>query len=166
MRKEIEAKGYNTNSVADTVAQINSVFFFARTILALIGFVALAVASLGMFNTLTVSLLERTREVGLLKTMGMKSEEVKDLFLTESMIMAVMGGVIGIIAGLIAGQILSIILSLFTLFRGIGFVDVSSVPIFFIIVILFLSVLVGLITGFYPARRATKISALNALRYE
>ncbi len=166
VRREIEAKGFTTLSVADTVAQINSVFSFARTILALIGFVALAVASLGMFNTLTVSLLERTREVGLLKTMGMKSEEVKELFLTESMIMSVLGGVFGILAGVFIGQGLSIILSVFTITRGLGLVDVSFVPMSFVIVIIFLSLFVGLITGFYPARRATKISALNALRYE
>jgi putative ABC transport system permease protein len=165
-RREIEAKGYNTSSVVDTVAQINSVFSLLRTLLALIGFIALAVASLGMLNTLTISLLERTREVGLMKTMGMKSEEIKELFLTESMIMSVSGGVLGIVVGFIIGKLLGVILSFFTIIRGAGIVDVSSVPLSFAIVILLLSLVVGLVTGIYPARRATKISALDALRYE
>ncbi len=84
VRRQIEAMGFITQSAADTVSQISSIFATARMVLALLGTVALAVASLGMFNTLTVSLLERTREVGLMKAMGMKSEEVKELFLTES----------------------------------------------------------------------------------
>ena len=101
-----------------------------------------------------------------MKSMGMKSEEVKELFLTESMIMSVFGGVIGLFVGFLGGQILSLILSLFSLTRGVGFIDISYLPLSFILLILGLSLLVGLVTGIYPARRATRISALNALRYE
>ena len=108
IRKQIEAMGFITHSVVDTVSQITSLFSTARTLLALIGMVALAVAALGMFNTLTVSLLERTREVGLMKAMGMKSYEVQELFLTESMIMGFFGGILGIVSGLLAGKILAI----------------------------------------------------------
>lgn len=166
VRRQIEAMGYVTRSVADTVAQINSLFATAKTILALLGMVALAVAALGMFNTLTVSLLERTREVGLMKAMGMKSSEVQELFLTESMIMGFLGGVLGIIAGFIVGKLAGIIVSFFAIFKGIGLVDISYIPVSFVFVIIFLSLLVGIATGIYPAKRATKISALNALRYE
>jgi len=165
-RRQIEAMGYVTRSVADTVEQINSLFATARTILMLLGMVALAVASLGMFNTLTVSLLERTREVGLMKAMGMKSSEVQELFLTESMIMGFFGGVLGIVVGVILGKLAGLGLSFFAIFKGVGFVDISYVPAIFILVIIFLSLLVGVVTGIYPAKRATKISALNALRYE
>lgn len=166
VRRQVEAMGYVTRSVADTVEQINSLFATARTILMLLGMVALAVAALGMFNTLTVSLLERTREVGLMKAMGMKSSEVQELFLTESMIMGVLGGILGIIAGFLMGKIVGVALSFFAIFKGVGFVDVSYVPVSFVFVIIFLSLLVGIATGIYPSRRANKISALNALRYE
>jgi len=166
IRRQIEAMGYITRSVADTVAQINSLFATARTLLALLGLVALAVAALGMFNTLTVSLLERTREVGLMKAMGMKSSEVQELFLTESMIMGFCGGVLGIIVGFLVGKAVGLILSAFAIFKGIGFIDISTVPLPFSILVIFLSLIVGITTGIYPAKRATKISALNALRYE
>jgi len=165
-RRQVEAMGYMTRSVADTVEQINSLFFTLRTVLMLLGMVALSVAALGMFNTLTVSLLERTREVGLMKAMGMKSSEVSELFLTESMIMGFFGGVLGIVLGVVLGKIAGLILSFFAIFKGVGFVDISYVPISFVLVIIFLSLLVGIATGIYPAKRATKISALNALRYE
>lgn len=165
-RRQIEAMGYITHSVADTVAQINSLFSTAKTVLAFLGLAALAVAALGMFNTLTVSLLERTREVGLMKAMGMKSSEVQELFLTESMIMGFCGGILGIIAGLAAGKLLGLILSVFAIARGAGMIDISYIPFTFVLAIIALSLFVGIGTGIFPARRATKISALNALRYE
>lgn len=166
VRRRIEAQGYVTHSVADTVAQINTLFATLKTVLALLGTVALSVAALGMFNTLTVSLLERTREVGLMKAMGMKSEEVKELFLTESMIMGLFGGLLGILLGFLLGKLLGIILSLFAIGKGVGLIDVSYLPLPFLLLVIGLSLLVGVGTGLYPARRATKISALNALRYE
>ncbi len=166
VRHQVEAMGYVTRSVADTVDQINSLFATARTVLMLLGMVALSVAALGMFNTLTVSLLERTREVGLMKAMGMKSWEVQELFLTESMLMGFLGGLLGIIVGFITGKLVGMALSFFAIFKGVGYVDISYVPLSFVIVIIFLSLLVGIVTGIYPAKRATKISALNALRYE
>ena len=166
VRTAIESAGYGTVSVADTVAQIDSLFGNFRLILLVLGMVALSVAALGMFNTLTVSLLERTREVGLMKAMGMKSDEVKSLFLTESMIMGLYGGILGLILGLLIGKVVSIVLSALSIVKGVGFVDISYVPPVFVIVVLFLSLLVGIATGYFPAKRATKISALNALRYE
>lgn len=166
IRKQIEAMGFVTRSVADTVEQINSFFATVRTILMLLGMAALAVAALGMFNTLTVSLLERTREVGLMKAMGMKSSEVQELFLTESIIMGFFGGILGILLGFVTGKLLSLALTLLAIFKGVGFIDISYIPFDFIIAIIFFSLIVGIFTGIYPARRATKISALNALRYE
>jgi ABC-type antimicrobial peptide transport system permease subunit len=166
VRASIEAMGYGTVSVADTVAQIDTLFATFRVVLGGIGLIALVVAALGMFNTLTVSLLERTREVGLLKAMGMKSEEVRELFLTESMIMGFYGGVLGLIIGSLAGKLLSLALSSVALARGVGFIDVSVVPFSFVVGVVFLAILIGIVTGYFPARRATRISALNALRYE
>jgi ABC-type antimicrobial peptide transport system permease subunit len=165
-REKIEAMGYITTSVTDTVEQIDNLFSTVRTILAILGAVALMVASLGMFNTLTVSLLERTREIGLMKAMGMKSIEVEELFLTESMVMGFFGGILGLIMGIIAGKVLGLLLSFIAVFKGVGFIDISHMPLGFTLLIIVLSLFVGIVTGIYPAKRATKISALNALRYE
>jgi ABC-type antimicrobial peptide transport system permease subunit len=166
VRRQAEAMGFTTRSVVDTVEQINSLFSTLRKVLVLLGMVALFVAALGMFNTLTVSLLERTREVGLMKAMGMRSSEVQELFLTESTVMGFFGGIFGVLIGFIAGKLLSLVLSLFSVFKGVGFIDISYIPIPFIFIVILLSLFVGIITGIYPSKRATKISALNALRYE
>lgn len=166
IRKQIEAMGFATYSVSDTVDQINNFFATARLILGLVGMVALFVASLGMFNTLTVSLLERTREVGLLKAMGMRSAEVRNLFLTESIIMGFLGGVMGVLLGFLLGKALSALISVFSVAQGLGIINIAYVPWRLSLVIALISLLVGIFTGIYPAMRAQRISALNALRYE
>lgn len=166
VRNDIQVLGFQTTSTADTVTQIELLFNNLRIVLGLLGLVALGVASLGMFNTLTVSLLERTREIGGMKTMGMVSEEVQDLFLAEAMIMGLSGGIGGIILGFLAGKMLSFSVSAFAFTQGEGFLELTYIPMFLIIFIIVSSFIVGLITGLYPAYRAKKISALNALRYE
>ncbi len=166
VRRYIENLGFQTHSVVDTVARISSIFDVVRTALLLLGLIALSVASLGMFNTLTVSLLEKTREVGLLKTMGMKSTEIKVLFLAESVIMSVMGGFFGILLGFLIGRLISFLVSMIAISQGHEALDIAYIPAVLAIIIIVLSLIVGVITGWYPAKRATKISALNALRYE
>lgn len=166
VRSRMEVLGFSTTSVADTKQQIDSLFGSVQTLLAIVGSFALGVASLGMFNTLTVSLLERTREVGLMKAMGMSSTEVRALFLTESLIMGFYGGIVGVILGFIGGKVLGLGLSVLSISQGDTAIDVAYLPPSFLIGILVLSLFVGLVTGIFPAKRATKISALNALRYE
>jgi len=165
-RTQIESMGFNTNSVVDTIKQINALFATIRGVLAVMGMVALSVASLGMFNTFTISLLERTREIGLMKAMGMKSTEVQELFLTESMVMGFGGGVAGLFVGYFLGFVLNAGISAFSVPRGLGVISVTHIPFSFVSLILGLSMLVGIGTGVYPALRAKSISALNALRYE
>ncbi|HPR99507.1 MAG TPA: ABC transporter permease [Candidatus Woesebacteria bacterium] len=166
VRKLIETMGFKTSSAADTVLQIETIFGNLRLLLGLLGTIALAVASLGMFNTMTVSLLERTREVGVMKSMGMLSDEVKELFLAESLIMGIGGGTFGVILGFLAGKLLSLVLTSISVIKGQGAMDMSYLPWFFILFIIGISFLVGIITGWYPSKRARQISALNALRYE
>ena len=165
-RKEIDSMGFKTNSTVDTVAQIETLFANLRILLGLLGMVALGVASLGMFNTLTVSLLERTREIGGMKTMGVVSDEIQDLFLAEAMIMGLGGGIGGLILGDLVGRALSFGISLIAIVNGQGYLTLTYVPPFLVFFIMLSSFMVGMITGFYPAQRAKRISALNALRYE
>jgi len=166
VRRDIEVLGVATSSTADTVAQIEGLFVNIRLLLGLLGTIALGVAALGMFNTLTVSLLERTREIGGMKTMGMVSAEIQELFLSEAMIMGFAGGIGGLALGYFMGELTSLGLSAFAVASGVGYLNVSYVPIFLVIFILACSFMVGLVTGLYPAQRAKKTSALNALRYE
>ena len=118
VRREIETLGMETSSVMDTVSEVETFFGYLRIGLAVLGTIAFLVAVLGMINTLTVSLMERTREVGLLKSIGMRSAEVRRLFITESMLIAFFGGVSGIFLGMFFGFILSLIISGFSMTNG------------------------------------------------
>jgi putative ABC transport system permease protein len=166
IRQNLEVSGYNTTSLRDTVDQVESFFGTIRIVFGVLGGVALAVASLGMFNTLTVSLLERTREVGLMKIIGMKSKEVKELFLTESITMGLLGGFVGIFLGLVGGLIVSLLISIIAITRGFEFLNLTYLPVGTGIGIIFVAAITGILTGVYPATRATRISPLDALRYE
>ncbi len=166
VRRHVENMGFVTTSVVDTIQQIQSIFSTVRLILSAFGLAALVVAAFGMFNTLSVSLLERTREVALLQALGMYAREVRELFLIEALVMSLAGGVLGLILGILAGVAVSILLSIFSLVAGGNLLIITSLPFYFAIVVLLLAVAVGFLTGIYPARRSTKISALDALRYE
>ena len=166
VRKEVEKYGTKTSSVMDTVSEVEKVFMYLRLGLGIIGAVAFLIAVLGMINTLTVSLMERTREVGLLKSIGMQSAEIKKLFITEAMLISFSGGVAGIVIGMLFGYLISIILSIISISRGGEFLLVSKVPFVLILSIIATSVIIGFFTGLYPSKRALKMSALDALRYE
>lgn len=166
VREKIGVMGFATTSVVDTINQIETLFDNIRVFLTLLGMIALFVASLGVFNTLTVSLLERTKEVGLLKSMGMNSTEVKELFLTEGLLLALTGCFAGIFIGFVSGKLLSLVLTIMILPNEFGWFDISYIPFSLVLLVIALSVIVGLITGIYPAKRAKRISALDAMRYE
>ncbi len=166
LRKQIEAMGLKTEYVGDTLAQVDRTFKLFRIFLGVFGGVALVVAALGMFNTLTVSLLERIREVGLMKALGMRAKEVGELFLTEGIILGVGGGVVGIILGVVLGKILNIIVGLWGKGETGTIVNFFATPWYFALFVVGISLVISLFAAIYPARRAIKIRALDALRYE
>lgn len=166
VRDKISVLGYITNSAADTKNQVNNLFNIIRIGLFFIGMIGLSISALGMFNTLTVSLLERTREIGLMKAMGMKSDEITTLFLTESMILGLLGGTFGLIIGYVTGQILNIGVYLIFIKQLPNVVSLTSIPGYFVLFIFILSLIIGVVTGIFPATRTKKISVLDTLRYE
>ena len=92
--------------------------------------------------------------------------EIQDLFLAEAMIMGFAGGIGGLVFGYLGGKLSSLAVSIVAISNGIGYLDLTYIPSFLVFFILGCSFVIGLLTGLYPAYRAKKISALNALRYE
>jgi len=166
IRLQLESLGFSTSSAADTVDQIDQIFTIFRVILAAFGSIALVVSSLGMFNTLTVSLLERTREVGLMKALGAKKKVVFTLFLSESLLIAVVGGSLGILMGWLAGEGVNFLLNRLAIATGNESVDIFQTPVIFVVGIVLFSFVVGFLTGLYPSRRASSLNPLDALRFE
>ena len=162
----LERMGYKTHTAQDTVDQITDIFRIMRIGLAIFGIVAGVVATLGMFNTLTVSLMEKTREVGILKALGAQGKTILALFLVEAGLMSSAGAVIGIALGIGATQMIQLILTTFASVKGYEMSRLFAFPIVFLGIVFLITLVVGFLTGFYPARKASKINTLDALRYE
>lgn len=165
-RKKVDNMGYITEYVGDTVTQITSFFQIFRIALGLFGMIAVVIALLGMLNTLTISLLERTREVGLMKVLGMRKREVRNLFLVEAAIVGFFGGILGVILGILFAKFIDGVLWVVAIKTQNPVLQIFSFPVWFLVIVFFVTLLVSVLTGFYPARRASKIEPLEALRYE
>lgn len=166
VRKQIENLGFKTQYVGDTISQIDQLFRIFKIVLASFGMIALIVATLGMFNTLTISLLERTKEVALMKILGMRKKEIRSIFLTESVLVSVSGGLLGIVAGVAISKIANAIVNSAAVNSGGDPVRLFVFPFWFMLLIAVFVLLLGVLTGLYPAKRAAKINALDVLRFE
>lgn len=166
LRGELNEKGMNVSSLSDTVDQANKVFGVMQLVLALFGVIALIVSAIGMFNTMTVTLLERTEEIGIMKSIGVSDRDILMMFVCESSIMGFFGGLTGVIIGIIGGKIFNLALNLIAQRFGGESIQIFYSPLWFIGLILMLGTIVGFITGLVPARRASSIDPLDALRYK
>ncbi|MDO9231774.1 MAG: ABC transporter permease [bacterium] len=165
-RARIIEKGFFVSSVSETVDQAKQIFSIAQIVLALFGVVALVVSAIGMFNTMTIALLERTQEIGIMKTIGASSYDIWRMFLTESMIIGFFGGFFGVVMGFLLSSLVNYGMNFLAgMFGGVQ-ANLFARPIWFIAFIMVFSTVVGVITGIYPARRAAKLNALEALRYK
>jgi ABC-type lipoprotein release transport system permease subunit len=166
VRTVIESKGYKAVSIADTIGQIYQFFKIIQIVLASFGAIALIVASIGMFNTMTIALLERTRDIGIMKALGVQNGSVRKMFLAESFLISFIGGIVGILMGLFTAKLVNFIINVLAKSVGGEPEKLFSTPILAVLIIIGFSILVGVTTGFYPSKRAGKLNPLDALRYE
>lgn len=166
VRDNITQKGYIVSAISDTVDQTRKIFKVIQVVLLSFGMLALIVSAIGMFNTMTISLLERTQEIAIMKSLGASAQDIWGMFLTESVLIGFLGGAIGIVIGFGGTEVFNLMLNLIAEnFGGIS-VDIFYIPLWFVIFIVIFSTVVGLVTGFYPAKRAAALDTLEALRYK
>lgn len=167
LRKQIESQGFSTTSPMDTINEINQIFRYFNIILIGFGAIGMIIAILGMFNTLTISLLERTKEIGLMLALGGRRKDMRLLFIIEAVLLSVIGSSAGIFLATIAGQIVNLLMNGMASGRGVTQrFDLFATPIWLIVALMLFMVLVGLSVVLLPARRAEKINLVNALRRE
>lgn len=166
VKEELTKKGFKAASVGERIAEMNRIFNIAQLILLVFGAIALVVASIGMFNTLTISLLERTKDIGIMKALGATDRSVYAIFLTESAVISFMGGLVGTLIAFILGYGTNIFISAMAVRAGGEPLAVFQPPWAFVGVIFIFSIIVGVVTGLYPSRRAARLDPLDALRYE
>ena len=166
VRDAILESGLLVSSLSDTVDQANQIFKIVQIILMSFGIIALIVSAIGMFNTMTIALLERTEEIGIMKSIGASDISISLMFIMESTVMGFLGGLGGVGIGLAGGKIFNVALNMVAAhFHGEA-VTLFYSPIWFILSIIIFAAAVGFMTGFVPARRASKIDPLDALRYK
>lgn len=156
--------GYDTYTLSETVEQARVIFQVVQIVLAAFGGVALTVSAIGMFNTMTVTLLERTSEIGIMRTIGASPSDIKVLFLSEAMVVGFLGGVSGIVMGVGIGFGLNTMLNFIASKFGGASASIFSFPLLFLLFIAIFSGVVGFLTGVFPARRASKLDPLEAIR--
>ena len=166
VREKLISMGFLVSALSDTIEQANKIFRIIQIILGIFGVIALIVAAIGLVNTMTISLLERTNEIGIMRAIGASPQDIKKLFLGESLIIGFLGGVGGIGIGMLGAEIFNGIINVLARTLGGQPIDLFVYPIWFIIFIIILSTIVGLIAGFWPAKRAEKLNPLEALRYK
>lgn len=166
VRDQILEKGLIVSSLSETVEQANQIFKVVQIVLMLFGIIALIVSAIGMFNTMTITLLERTEEIGIMKSIGASGAGISIMFVMESTIMGFLGGVLGILIGLGGGEVFDFGVNLIARRFGGENVDLFFSPFWFIGSIVIFAGVVGFFTGIVPARRASKIDPLDALRYK
>ena len=154
------------SSISETVDQANKVFGIIQIVLMLFGVIALIVSAIGMFNTMTIALLERTEEIGIMKSIGASKTSVSLMFIVEATLMGFLGGVFGVLFGLIGGSIVNILVNFIANRLGGQSVTLFYSPLWFIASIILFGSFVGLLTGVFPARKASRIDPLDALRYK
>ena len=167
LRSQIKALGLTTASPIDTVDQIDQVFKFFNLILASFGAIGMIVAILGMFNTITISLLERTREIGLMVALGGRDTDMRMLIIFEAMLLSFIGSILGILSATIFGQLINLGLNLFARSRGVteGF-QLFATTWWLVLGAIGFMMLVGLVVVFIPARQAARLNPIDALRRE
>lgn len=166
VEEELIGLGFRVTALSKTVEQASKIFQGVQAVLATFGGIALIVSAIGMFNTMTVTLLERTKEIGIMRTIGASPNDVKYLFVSESIVVGFLGGVTGILMGVGFGLSINLLLNIVAGQFGGQAVSMFSFPLDFLSFIAIFSAAVGYLTGVFPAKRASTLNPLDAIRYE
>src|SRR6476659_10500680 len=144
---EIRKQGFSTFSILDASKGITRFFTFLDLFLGIFGSLALAVASLGIVNTLVMAIMERRREIGIMKALGAADSDVQQLFFFEAGVMGFLGGVLGVLFGWLLGRALTFGTNVYLQRQNLNPIELSSVPWWLVLAALVFAVLVSLAAG-------------------
>lgn len=155
-----ESDDFTVRSSADALEMITTITDALKYFLAAMAALSLVVGGIGIMNIMLVTVTERTREIGLRKAIGANNFNIMFQFLTEAVVVTLIGGIVGIIGGVIISYIVAVVANF------LGYDWDFIVSLFSIFIGIFVSTAVGLVFGLYPARKASMLQPVEALRYE
>jgi putative ABC transport system permease protein len=166
LEASIKNMGFAAFSLLDASKSLRTFFSVFDLLLGIFGSLALAVATLGIVNTLVMAILERRREIGVLKALGAADSDVQQLFFVEAGVMGLFGGVLGVTLGWLLGRAITFGTNVYLKRQSLNPIELSSVPWWLVLSALGFAILVSLVAGLYPASRAARLNPVDALRYE
>jgi putative ABC transport system permease protein len=166
VKEQMEAKGLKTFALIDQLKEIKTAFIFMDMFLAAVAMIGITVASLGIINTMVMSILERYREIGIMKAIGASDKDVKKIFFFESGMIGFLGGIFGLALGWFVSTVINQIANHFLSKQGVPYVNYFSFPWWLCLGAVAFSILVSLAAGLYPALRAARVDPVVALRHD
>lgn len=161
-----ENMGLNPTSFTDQFNEFKKLFLLFDMALGIVGTIALIVATLGITNTMIMSIMERYREIGIMKALGASDDDVRKIFFVESAVIGFVGGVVGIVLGWLTTRGINAVANIFVEQQSGTSLDFFYFPLWLVGASVFFSVVISLLAGLYPANRAAKIEPVEALRYQ
>jgi len=162
----IKKMGFGTFSILDATRSLRQFFAVLDLFLGIFGSLALAVASIGIVNTLVMAILERRREIGIMKAIGASDADVKKLFFAEAGAMGILGGIVGVALGWAIGQVINLGTNVYLKRQSLPPEHFWAVPWWLVAGAIGFAFIVSLVSGLYPAGRAARLDPVQALRYE
>ena len=167
VRKRLTELGFGSFSIVDQMEQIRTLFLIIDSVLGLLGGISLLVASFGIANTMIMSILERTREIGIMKAIGAEDREIKLIFFVEAAVIGLTGGLMGTLLAWGIDAVANRAAYRFILKpQGASFVDFFSLPPYLSIGAILFALIVSILAALYPAIRAARVDPVRALRHD
>ncbi len=167
VRSRVREMGFATFALADQFDEITRAFYLLDMVLAAVGMIAIVVAALGIVNTMVMSILERYREIGVMKAVGAADGDIKRIFFFESGAIGLAGGAAGCVLGWATSLLINTAVNFYLARQaGVPHVDYFAFPFWLFLGAIGFSLLVSLISGIYPARRAARVDPVVALRHD
>jgi putative ABC transport system permease protein len=169
--EQIKAMGFMAYTPQESVQGISNFFLVIQIIFGGVGAVSLLVAAIGIANTMAMAIMERTREIGLMKAVGATNRDVLSIFLGEAAGIGFIGGVGGLVLGWTVGQVINVLGLVYLAGQagqpGMPLSGISvTTPLWLLVFALVFATLIGLLSGVYPALHAATLIPVDALKYE
>jgi putative ABC transport system permease protein len=166
VKNKVKEMGFGTFAFSDQFNEIRRGFLVMDMILAAVGMIAIVVASLGIINTMIMSILERYSEIGIMKAVGASDRDIRRIFFFESSGIGLLGGVFGFVLGWVVSGIINRVVNYFLARQGVPFINYFTFPWWLVAGAILFSVVVSLAAGIYPAMRAARVDPVRALRHD
>ncbi|MGE5296365.1 MAG: ABC transporter permease, partial [Solirubrobacterales bacterium] len=166
VKKQLESWGYHTFTLMDQLDQMRIGFLIMDMFLLAVGMIGITVASLGIVNTMVMSILERYREIGIMKAVGATDGDVQRIFLFESGAIGLLGGTFGLALAAVVSLIINEVINVIMVRQHAPRMAYFDFPWWLCVGAILFSILVSLLAGLYPTRRAARVDPVVALRHD